>query len=188
MMTTQSRVVYHQWLSVNKMQFFGARANLAKTMLYAINGGIDEKSGAQVGPKTAPITSEYLDFDDVMSRMDHFMDHFMDWLATQYVTALNIIHFMHDKYSYEAALMAFHDRDVYRTMACGIAGLSVAADSLSAIKYAKVKPIRGDIKDKDGNVVASNVALDFEIEGEYPQFGNNDNRVDDIACDLVERS
>ena len=166
-----------------QMQFFGARANLAKTMLYAINGGIDEKSGAQVGPKTAPITSEYLDFDDVMSRMDHFMD----WLATQYVTALNIIHFMHDKYSYEAALMAFHDRDVYRTMACGIAGLSVAADSLSAIKYAKVKPIRGDIKDKDGNVVASNVALDFEIEGEYPQFGNNDNRVDDIACDLVER-
>ena len=166
-----------------QMQFFGARANLAKTMLYAINGGIDEKSGAQVGPKTAPITSEYLDFDDVMNRMDHFMD----WLATQYVTALNIIHFMHDKYSYEAALMAFHDRDVYRTMACGIAGLSVAADSLSAIKYAKVKPIRGDIKDKDGNVVASNVALDFEIEGEYPQFGNNDNRVDDIACDLVER-
>ena len=166
-----------------QMQFFGARANLAKTMLYAINGGIDEKSGAQVGPKTDPITSEYLDFDDVMSRMDHFMD----WLATQYVTALNIIHFMHDKYSYEAALMAFHDRDVYRTMACGIAGLSVAADSLSAIKYAKVKPIRGDIKDKDGNVVATNVALDFEIEGEYPQFGNNDNRVDDIACDLVER-
>ncbi|WP_305120701.1 pyruvate formate lyase family protein, partial [Burkholderia cenocepacia] len=111
----------------------------------------------------------------------------MDWLATQYVTALNIIHFMHDKYSYEAALMAFHDRDVFRTMACGIAGLSVAADSLSAIKYAKVKPVRGDIKDKDGNVVATNVALDFEIEGEYPQFGNNDNRVDEIACDLVER-
>ncbi|STO94498.1 pyruvate formate lyase family protein [Haemophilus parainfluenzae] len=166
-----------------QMQFFGARANLAKTLLYAINGGIDEKLGMQVGPKTAPITDEVLDFDTVMTRMDSFMD----WLAKQYVTALNIIHYMHDKYSYEAALMALHDRDVYRTMACGIAGLSVAADSLSAIKYAKVKPVRGDIKDKDGNVVASNVAIDFEIEGEYPQYGNNDNRVDDIACDLVER-
>ena len=166
-----------------QMQFFGARANLAKTLLYAINGGIDEKNGMQVGPKTEPIKDEVLDFDTVMARMDSFMD----WLATQYVTALNIIHFMHDKYAYEAALMAFHDRDVYRTMACGIAGLSVAADSLAAIKYAKVKPIRGDIKDKDGNVVASNVATDFEIEGEYPQFGNNDPRVDDIACDLVER-
>ena len=166
-----------------QMQFFGARANLAKTLLYAINGGIDEKNGMQVGPKTEPIKDEVLDFDTVMTRMDSFMD----WLATQYVTELNIIHFMHDKYAYEAALMAFHDRDVYRTMACGIAGLSVAADSLAAIKYAKVKPIRGDIKDKNGNVVASNVATDFEIEGEYPQFGNNDARVDDIACDLVER-
>ena len=166
-----------------QMQFFGARANLAKTLLYAINGGIDEKNGMQVGPKTEPIKDEVLDFDNVMTRMDSFMD----WLATQYVTALNIIHFMHDKYAYEAALMAFHDRDVFRTMACGIAGLSVAADSLAAIKYAKVKPIRGDIKDKNGNVVASNVATDFEIEGEYPQFGNNDARVDDIACDLVER-
>jgi len=166
-----------------QMQFFGARANLAKTLLYAINGGIDEKNGMQVGPKTEPIKDEVLNFDTVMTRMDSFMD----WLATQYVTALNIIHFMHDKYAYEAALMAFHDRDVYRTMACGIAGLSVAADSLAAIKYAKVKPIRGDIKDKNGNVVASNVATDFEIEGEYPQFGNNDSRVDDIACDLVER-
>ena len=166
-----------------QMQFFGARANLAKTLLYAINGGVDEKNGMQVGPKTEPIKDEVLDFDTVMTRMDSFMD----WLATQYVTALNIIHFMHDKYAYEAALMAFHDRDVYRTMACGIAGLSVAADSLAAIKYAKVKPIRGDIKDKNGNVVASNVATDFEIEGEYPQFGNNDSRVDDIACDLVER-
>lgn len=166
-----------------QMQFFGARANLAKTLLYAINGGIDEKSGMQVGPKSMPITDEVLDFNTVMERMDHFMD----WLATQYVTALNIIHFMHDKYAYEAALMAFHDRDVYRTMACGIAGLSVAADSLAAIKYAKVKPVRGDIKDKDGNVVASNVAIDFEIEGEYPQFGNNDSRVDDLAVDLVER-
>ncbi|QTO02125.1 formate C-acetyltransferase [Aggregatibacter sp. 2125159857] len=166
-----------------QMQFFGARANLAKTLLYAINGGIDEKNGMQVGPKTEPIKDDVLDFDTVMTRMDSFMD----WLATQYVTALNIIHFMHDKYAYEAALMAFHDRDVYRTMACGIAGLSVAADSLAAIKYAKVKPIRGDIKDKEGKVVASNVAIDFEIEGEYPQFGNNDPRVDDIACDLVER-
>ena len=166
-----------------QMQFFGARANLAKTLLYEINGGIDEKNGMQVGPKTEPIKDEVLDFDTVMTRMDSFMD----WLATQYVTALNIIHFMHDKYAYEAALMAFHDRDVYRTMACGIAGLSVAADSLAAIKYAKVKPIRGDIKDKEGKVVASNVAIDFEIEGEYPQFGNNDPRVDDIACDLVER-
>lgn len=165
-----------------QMQFFGARANLAKTMLYAINGGIDEKLGMQVGPKTEPIKDEYLNFDDVMTRMEHFMD----WLATQYVTALNIIHFMHDKYAYEAALMAFHDRDVFRTMACGIAGLSVAADSLSAIKYAKVKPVRGDIKDKDGNVVAKDIAIDFEIEGEYPQFGNNDPRVDEIACNLVE--
>ncbi len=156
-----------------QMQFFGARANLAKTMLYTINGGVDEKLKMQVGPKHAPIMDEVLDFDTVMDKMDHFMD----WLATQYVTALNIIHYMHDKYSYEASLMALHDRDVYRTMACGIAGLSVAADSLSAIKYAKVKPIR----DEDG------IAIDFEIEGEYPQFGNNDPRVDDIACDLVER-
>ncbi|HBO38599.1 MAG TPA: formate C-acetyltransferase [Pasteurellaceae bacterium] len=166
-----------------QMQFFGARANLAKTLLYAINGGIDEKSGMQVGPKGEPMKDDVLDFDKVLNRMDHFMD----WLATQYVTSLNIIHFMHDKYAYEAALMAFHDRDVYRTMACGIAGLSVAADSLSAIKYAKVKPIRGEIKDKNGNVVASDVAIDFEIEGEYPQFGNNDSRVDDLAVDLVER-
>ncbi|MFC6378551.1 formate C-acetyltransferase [Tatumella terrea] len=156
-----------------QMQFFGARANLAKTMLYAINGGMDEKLKIQVGPKEPAMTDEVLDFDKVMARMDHFMD----WLATQYVTALNIIHYMHDKYSYEAALMALHDRDVYRTMACGIAGLSVAADSLSAIKYAKVKPVR----DENG------LAIDFEIEGEYPQFGNNDSRVDDLACDLVER-
>ena len=156
-----------------QMQFFGARANLAKTMLYAINGGIDEKLKMQVGPKSEPITADVLEFDDVMGRLDNFMD----WLAVQYVTSLNIIHYMHDKYSYEASLMALHDRDVYRTMACGIAGLSVAADSLSAIKYAKVKPIR----DEDG------IAVDFEIEGEYPQFGNNDNRVDDIAVDLVER-
>ncbi|MBH3126191.1 formate C-acetyltransferase [Serratia marcescens] len=156
-----------------QMQFFGARANLAKTMLYAINGGVDEKLKMQVGPKEAPMMDEVLDYDNVMARMDHFMD----WLAKQYVTALNIIHYMHDKYSYEAALMALHDRDVYRTMACGIAGLSVAADSLSAIKYAKVTTIR----DEDG------LAIDFKVEGEYPQFGNNDARVDDIACDLVER-
>ena len=156
-----------------QMQFFGARANLAKTMLYAINGGVDEKLKMQVGPKEAPMMDTVLDYDKVMERMDHFMD----WLAKQYVTSLNIIHYMHDKYSYEAALMALHDRDVYRTMACGIAGLSVAADSLSAIKYAKVSTIR----DEDG------LAVDFKIEGEYPQFGNNDARVDDIACDLVER-
>lgn len=156
-----------------QMQFFGARANLAKTLLYVINGGVDEKSKAQVGPKTAPMMDEILDFDKVMAGMDSFMD----WLATNYVTALNCIHYMHDKYSYEAALMALHDRDIVRTMACGIAGLSVAADSLSAIKYAKVRPVR----DENG------VAVDFEIEGEYPQFGNNDSRVDDIACDLVER-
>ncbi|KLU16619.1 MULTISPECIES: formate C-acetyltransferase [Xenorhabdus] len=156
-----------------QMQFFGARANLAKTMLYAINGGVDEKMKMQVGPKEEPMKDAVLDYDKVMARMDHFMD----WLAKQYVTALNIIHYMHDKYSYEASLMALHDRDVYRTMACGIAGLSVAADSLSAIKYAKVSPIR----DEDG------LAIDFNIEGEYPQFGNNDQRVDDIACDLVKR-
>lgn len=156
-----------------QMQFFGARANLAKTLLYAINGGVDEKNKMQVGPKQAPITDDILDYDTVMERMDSFMD----WLATQYVTALNCIHYMHDKYSYETALMALHDRDVHRTMACGIAGLSVAADSLAAIKYAKVRPIR----DEDG------IAIDFEIEGEYPQFGNNDDRVDSIACDLVER-
>ena len=155
------------------MQFFGARANLAKTMLYAINGGVDEKSKAQVAPKSDAITDLILNYDDVMGRLDNLMD----WLATQYVTALNSIHFMHDKYSYEAALMALHDRDVRRTMACGIAGLSIAADSLSAIKYAEVKPVR----DENG------IAVDFDINGDYPKFGNNDARVDDIACDLVER-
>ena len=156
-----------------QMQFFGARANLAKTLLYAINGGVDEKLKIQVGPKTAPLMDEVLDYDTVMESLDHFMD----WLAVQYISALNIIHYMHDKYSYEASLMALHDRDVYRTMACGIAGLSVATDSLSAIKYAKVKPVR----DHNG------LAVDFVIEGEYPQYGNNDERVDSIACDLVER-
>ncbi|WP_028768423.1 formate C-acetyltransferase [Shewanella fidelis] len=155
------------------MQFFGARANLAKTMLYAINGGVDEKLNAQIGPKTDPIADEVLNYDDVMGRLDTMMD----WLATQYVSALNAIHFMHDKYSYESALMALHDRDVRRTMACGIAGLSITADSLAAIKYATVKPIR----DENG------IAVDFDIEGDYPKFGNNDPRVDDIATELVER-
>ncbi|EAR55956.1 formate acetyltransferase [Photobacterium sp. SKA34] len=155
------------------MQFFGARANLAKGLLYTINGGIDEKSKAQVGPQVAKIEDEVLDFDSLMPRFDSMLD----WLATQYVTALNIIHYSHDRYSYEASLMALMDRDVRRTMACGIAGLSVVADSLSAIKFAKVTPVR----DEDG------VAIDFNIEGEYPKFGNNDPRVDDIACDLVER-
>ncbi len=156
-----------------QMQFFGARANLAKTLLYAINGGVDEKLKIQVGPKTAPLLDDVLDYDTVMASLDHFMD----WLAVQYVSALNLIHYMHDKYSYEASLMALHDRDVHRTMACGMAGLSVAADSLSAIKYATVKPVR----DHTG------LAVDFVIEGEYPQYGNNDDRVDSIACDLVER-
>ncbi|WP_257296124.1 formate C-acetyltransferase [Endozoicomonas sp. YOMI1] len=155
-----------------QMQFFGARANLGKTLLYAINGGIDEKLKIQIGPKTDKITSEYLDYDDVYARFDALMD----WLASQYVAALNCIHYMHDKYSYEASLMALHDRDVIRTMACGVAGLSVAADSLSAIKYAKVKPVR----DEDG------IATDFEIEGDFPKFGNNEERVDAIACELVE--
>ena len=155
------------------MQFFGARANLAKALLYTINGGIDEKSKSQVGPKVAKVTDEVLDFDNLMPRFDSMLD----WLATQYVTALNIIHYSHDRYSYEASLMALMDRDVRRTMACGIAGLSVVADSLAAIKFAKVTPVR----DEDG------VAIDFNIEGDYPKFGNNDDRVDDIACDLVER-
>ncbi len=155
-----------------QMQFFGARANLAKTMLYAINGGVDEKLKIQIGPKEQAITSEYLEYGEVRQRLESMME----WLATQYVAALNSIHFMHDKYSYEAAQMALHDRDVVRTMACGIAGLSVAADSLAAIKYAKVKPVR----DEDG------IAVDFDIEGDYPKFGNNDERVDEIACELVE--
>ncbi|AOV97650.1 formate acetyltransferase [Edwardsiella hoshinae] len=156
-----------------QMQFFGARANLAKTLLYAINGGVDEKLKIQVGPQRPPLMDEVLDYETVIASLDHFMD----WLAVQYISALNLIHYMHDKYSYEAALMALHDRDVYRTMACGIAGLSVAVDSLSAIKYAKVRPIR----DEQG------LAIDFAIEGEYPQYGNNDDRADRIACELVER-
>ena len=154
-----------------QMQFFGARANLAKTLLYAINGGKDEKSGKQVAPRFEPITSEYLDYDEVMVKFDQMMD----YVAKIYIKALNAIHYMHDKYSYEAIEMALHDKDVIRTMACGIAGLSVVTDSLSAIKYAKVKVIR----DENG------LAVDYEIEGDYPKFGNDDDRVDQIAVDVV---
>ncbi len=155
-----------------QMQFFGARVNLAKTLLYTINGGKDEKSGVQVGPKLEPITSEYLNYNEVIEKFDVMTD----WLAKLYVDTLNVIHYMHDKYSYEALQMALHDRDVFRTMACGIAGLSVCADSLSAIKYAKVKPIRNE----------EGIAVDFEVEGEYPKYGNDDDRADDIAVFLVE--
>ena len=155
-----------------QMQFFGARVNLAKTLLYAINGGKDEKYGMQVGPKTAPLTGEYLDYNEVMERFDVMTD----WLANLYVNTLNVIHYMHDKYSYEKLQMALHDRDVFRTMACGIAGLSVCADSISAIKYAKVKPIRNE----------EGVAIDFEIEGDFPKYGNDDDRADEIAAWLVE--
>ncbi|MBU3132581.1 formate C-acetyltransferase [Clostridium gasigenes] len=155
-----------------QMQFFGARVNLAKTLLYTINAGKDEKSGVQVGPKMEGITSEYLNYDEVMGKFDVMTD----WLANLYVNTLNVIHYMHDKYSYESMQMALHDRDVFRTMACGIAGLSVCADSLSAIKYAKVKPIRNE----------AGIAVDFEIEGDYPKYGNDDDRVDDIAIFLVK--
>ncbi|HDR7715854.1 formate C-acetyltransferase [Bacillus albus] len=155
-----------------QMQFFGARANLAKALLYAINGGKDEKSKAQVGPEYAPITSEVLDYEEVM----HKFDMTMEWLAGLYLNTLNVIHYMHDKYSYERIEMALHDTNVLRTMATGIAGLSVVADSLSAIKYAKVKPIR----DENG------IAVDFEIEGDFPKYGNNDDRVDEIAVNLVK--
>ena len=156
-----------------QMQFFGARANLAKTLLYAINGGRDEKSGKQVTPKFAPITSEYLDYDEVIEKFDQMMD----YVAKIYIKALNAIHYMHDKYSYEAIEMALHDKDIIRTMACGIAGLSVVADSLSAIKYAKVKVIRDE----------TGLAVDYQIEGEYPQFGNDDDRVDNIVVEVVRR-
>ncbi|RAI12045.1 MAG: formate C-acetyltransferase [Candidatus Melainabacteria bacterium] len=155
-----------------EMQFFGARANLAKCLLYAINGGVDERLKTQVGPKYRPITSEYLDYDEVMDRYNDMME----WLAGLYVNTLNVIHYMHDKYCYERAQMALHDRDVKRYFATGIAGLSVVADSLSAIKYAKVKTIR----DENGIVV------DYEIEGDFPKYGNNDDRVDQIAVDLVK--
>ncbi len=168
-----------------EMQFFGARANLAKCLLYAINGGVDERLGLQVGPKYRPVEGDYLDYDDVMQKYDDMME----WLAGLYVNTLNVIHFMHDKYSYERLQMALHDRDVKRYFATGIAGLSVVADSLSAIKYAKVKCIRKDIeiKDKAGNVidVAKNVIVDYEIEGDFPKYGNDDDRVDQIAVNIV---
>ncbi|MDE5830991.1 MAG: formate acetyltransferase, partial [Clostridia bacterium] len=155
-----------------QMQFFGARANLAKTLLYAINGGRDEKSGKQVTPKFSPITSEYLDYDEVMEKFDVMMD----YVAKIYIKALNAIHYMHDKYSYEAFEMALHDKDILRTMACGIAGLSVVADSLSAIKYAKVKVIRDE----------TGLATDYEIQGDFPKYGNDDDTVDQIAVDIIK--
>ncbi len=155
-----------------QMQFFGARANLAKTLLYAINGGRDEKTGKQITPKYAPITSEYLDYDEVMEKFDQMMD----YVAKIYIKALNAIHYMHDKYSYEAIEMALHDREIIRTMACGIAGLSVVADSLSAIKYAKVKVIRDE----------TGLAVDYEVEGNFPKFGNDDDSVDQIAVNIVK--
>lgn len=154
-----------------EMQFFGARANLAKCLLYAINGGVDEISGKQVGPKYRPIISEYLDFDEVWERYKDMMR----WLAGVYVNALNIIHYMHDKYCYERLQMALHDKQVRRWFATGIAGMSVVADSLSAIKYAKVKPIR----DEKGLVV------DYEIEGDFPKYGNDDDRVDELAKEVL---
>jgi formate C-acetyltransferase len=156
-----------------QMQFFGARANLAKALLYAINGGVDEKSGVKVANGFSPIEADTLDYNEVLIKYDLLLD----WLARTYVKALNCIHYMHDKYAYERLEMALHDRDILRTMACGIAGLSVAADSLSAIKYAKVHVIR----DERG------LAVDFRIDGEYPAFGNNDDRADQIAVDLVHR-
>lgn len=154
-----------------EMQFFGARANLAKCMLYAINGGVDEKSGAQVGPAYRPITSEFLDYDEVMARFDPMME----WLAGIYVNTLNLIHYMHDKYFYEAAELALIDTDVRRTFATGIAGFSHVVDSLCAIKYAKVKAIRND----------KGVAVDFEVEGDFPRYGNDDERADELAVWLL---
>ncbi len=156
-----------------EMQFFGARANLAKCLLYAINGGKDEISGKQIAPEYRPITSEYLDYDEVMKRYDDMML----WLAGVYVNTLNIIHYMHDKYCYEKIQMALHDKQVTRWFATGIAGLSVVADSLSAIKYAKVKVIRNE----DG------LAVDYKVEGDFPKYGNDDDRVDNIAYDIVHR-
>ncbi|MCL2405627.1 MAG: formate C-acetyltransferase [Defluviitaleaceae bacterium] len=155
-----------------QMQFFGARANLAKALTYAINGGKDEKTGQQIGPEFAPIMSEYLDYDEVYRKMDQVLE----WLATLYINTLNIIHYMHDKYNYESIQFALHDLEILRTHACGIAGLSVVADSLSAIKHAKVKTVRN----------ADGLVVDYIIEGEYPAFGNNDERVDTIANGLVK--
>ena len=156
-----------------EMQFFGARANLAKCLLYALNGGVDEVTKKQVGPKYRPVVGDVLDYDDVMSK---YID-MMEWQADVYVNTLNIIHYMHDKYCYERAQMALHDRDVKRYFATGLAGLSVVADSLSAIKYAKVEPIR----DEDGIIV------DFKTTGDFPKYGNDDDRVDDIAHEVVSR-
>ena len=155
-----------------QMQFFGARANLAKTLLYAINGGRDEISGKQVTDKKVPVTAEYLDFDEVWEKFDSMCD----WVARVYINALNIIHYMHDKYCYEKLEMALHDKEILRTMACGIAGLSIVADSFSAMKYAKVKVIRD----------ATGLAVDYKVEGDYPQYGNDDDRVDSIAVDIVK--
>lgn len=155
-----------------EMQFFGARANLAKCLLYAINGGVDEKSKEQVGPKYTPITSEYLDYDEVMTKYDAMLE----WLAGLYVNTLNVIHYMHDKYFYESAEMALIDTNVRRTFATGIAGFSHVVDSLSAIKYAKVKVVR----DNDG------LATDYIVEGDFPRYGNDDNRADEIACELLK--
>ncbi|MFG6095834.1 formate C-acetyltransferase [Leptothoe sp. ISB3NOV94-8A] len=156
-----------------QMQFFGARVNLAKALLYAINGGKDEKSGEQITPAYAPVTGDILDYDEVNAKFDVLMA----WLAKLYVNTLNVIHYMHDKYCYERLEMALHDRNVYRTMACGIAGLSVVADSLSAIKYGQVKVIRNE----------AGLAVDYDVQANYPAFGNNDNRADDIASELVQR-
>ena len=155
-----------------QMQFFGARANLAKALLYSLNGGKDERYNEQVAPVSEPVGDGYLNYDDVLDRFDKMCD----WLAKLYINTLNIIHYMHDKYSYEKIQMALHDEEIIRTTACGIAGLSVVADSLSAIKYAKVKPIRGE----------NGLIIDFEIEGDFPTFGNNDPRVDEIAVDVVK--
>jgi len=156
-----------------QMQFFGARCNLAKTLLYAINGGKDEISGKQIGPDLEPISSEYLDYDTVMKKFEDMMD----WVAKVYINALNIIHYMHDKYCYESLEMALHDKDILRTMACGIAGLSVVADSLSAIKYAKVKPIRNE----------NGLIVDYDVEGDFPKYGNDDDRVDLIAVEVTKK-
>lgn len=156
-----------------EMQFFGARANLAKCLLYAINGGVDECTGVQVGPKYRPVEGDVLDYDDVMAKFDDMMD----WLARVYVSALNIIHYMHDKYAYERIEMALHDRDVKRYFATGVAGLSIVADSLSAIKYAKVKPIRNE----------NGIVVSYETEGDFPKYGNNDDRVDEIATMIVTK-
>lgn len=156
-----------------EMQFFGARANLAKCLLYAINGGVDEISGVQVAPKYRPVTSEYLDYDEVMEKYDDMMT----WLAELYVNTLNIIHYMHDKYCYESLQMALHDREVKRYFATGIAGISVVADSLSAIKYAKVKTVRNE----------QGIVVDYQIEGDFPKYGNDDDRVDEIAQTILNK-